>query len=311
MNYHMPPEPGPGHRAEYDLAVNEGEGWLLGGIAPPAKLNQRLARIASRWSIPLGALPTCRFCGCRMRVAQERAEAVSVPELGVPCVRGYTLQCCPRCAHWKFWAVEEQCMDHPRCVLAVGLEARFSSKIPPGCDVELAKALTRRPAEWSRVNSRALEQLVAEVFRRNFAPCEVQHVGRSGDGGKDVVYIAGGTEKWLIQVKGHRNPLKPEPVTTIRSLVGTLVDEGVPRGIVVTTADAFSRDAYAAVRRYDARGYRIRLFDQGLLRELIGPLVPRRPWEALFRVPDFMRLGEDVRGHAERALLPNQLGLFE
>jgi hypothetical protein len=202
-------------------------------------------------------------------------------------------------------------MDYPRSTLAIGAQARFSASIPAGCYAELAQCLTRRPDQWNHVDPAALEHLVAEIFRQNFAPCDVEHVGRSSDGGKDIVYVSAESERWLIQVKGHRNPSRAEPVTTIRLLVGTLVHDNVPRGIVVTTSNAFSRDAYEAVRQYDARGYRIRLIDRGLLRELIGPLVPRRPWEALLGRPDFRQLGNEILPHSEAVLVPDQLELGE
>lgn len=295
----------------YDLAVNEGEGWEVGNGRPEPALVNRLKHLVWRWSHPDGMPTRCRFCGCEMRLARRCSVGSEHWELNIPAPRGIALQFCPRCAHWRFWTVQETCMDLPMRALAVGVRTRFSGDIPIGCHTELAQTLIRQVNQWGAIRPKVLEHFVAEVFRRNYAPCEVTHVGRSGDNGKDLVLVRSDGECWLIQVKGHRDARKAEPVGTIRSLVGTLVDERQTRGIVVTTADAFSPRAYEAVHRYDEVGYRIRLFDRGILRELIGPLVPRRPWESLFDHPDFKALHAEVRSVAEAGIIPDQTGLFD
>ena len=295
----------------YDLAVNENGEWEVGNHRRDPSLVRRLKRLVWRWAHPEGMPTRCRFCRCEMRLARRCSEGSEHWDLNIPAPRGFALQFCPRCAHWRFWASEDQCMDLPMRALAVGVRTRFAADIPIGCHAELAQALTRRADQWGAIRPAVLEHFVGEVFRRNYGPCEVTHVGRSGDNGKDLVFVRSDGERWLIQVKGHRDASAVEPVGTVRSLVGTLVYEGEIRGIVVTTADAYSAPAYEAVHRYHERGYRIRLFDRELLRELIGPLVPQRPWETLFDRPAFRSLRDEVRVGAEAGIIPDQTGLFD
>jgi hypothetical protein len=296
----------------FDVAVNEGEGWEISGRKASRKLTRRLTSASVRALVRPKELLRCRFCRSVLRLGIECTERdYEVPELGLPMVRGYSLRFCARCAHWRFWSVEDRCMDYPRSICAVSVQTRFASDVPPGCIPELAQCLIRYPAQWNQLNPRTLEHLVAEVFRCNFAPCEVTHVGRTADGGVDVVFVQGNECRWLIQVKGRQDPAASESVRTIRELVGTLVDKGVPRGIVVSTANAFSKPAQAAVRRYDERGFLIRLFDRGLLQQLIGPLVPSRPWETLFASPEFEHLGNQLRCQIEASLVPDQLSLYD
>jgi restriction system protein len=79
------------------------------------------------------------------------------------------------------------------------------------------------------------EDLVAGLFKA--MGMEVMTTERSGDGGVDVRAmdpdpIRGG--KLVIQVKRYRSTIPPAPV---RDLYGTMLHEGVTKGILVTTAE--------------------------------------------------------------------------
>lgn len=93
------------------------------------------------------------------------------------------------------------CMDPPLYLAASSVAARFSTDLPDGCASELARALRQRPDRWHTVTPSGLERFVAEILRANYSPCEVEHVGGTGDGGVDVVFITGRGIRIPIQVK--------------------------------------------------------------------------------------------------------------
>lgn len=89
------------------------------------------------------------------------------------------------------------------------------------------------------------EQLVREIFELEFAQNggEVHVTQASRDGGVDAVVfdpdpLRGG--KIVIQAKRYTNTV---PVSAIRDLYGTVINEGANSGIIITTSD-YGRDSY-------------------------------------------------------------------
>lgn len=87
------------------------------------------------------------------------------------------------------------------------------------------------------------EQLVREIFEFEFAQGEVRVTQASRDGGVDAVVfdpdtLRGG--KIVIQAKRYTNTV---PVSDIRDLYGTVINEGANSGIIITTSD-YGRDSY-------------------------------------------------------------------
>lgn len=89
------------------------------------------------------------------------------------------------------------------------------------------------------------EQLVREIFEFEFAQNggEVRVTQASRDGGVDAVVfdpdpLRGG--KIVVQAKRYTNTV---PVSAIRDLYGTVINEGANSGIIITTSD-YGRDSY-------------------------------------------------------------------
>ena len=89
------------------------------------------------------------------------------------------------------------------------------------------------------------EQLVREIFELEFSQNggEVHVTQASRDGGVDAVVfdpdpLRGG--KIVIQAKRYTNTV---PVSAIRDLYGTVINEGANSGIIITTSD-YGRDSY-------------------------------------------------------------------
>ena len=89
------------------------------------------------------------------------------------------------------------------------------------------------------------EQLVRDIFEMEFAESggEVRVTQASRDGGIDAVFfdpdpLRGG--KIVVQAKRYTNTV---PVSAIRDLYGTVINEGANTGIIITTSD-YGRDSY-------------------------------------------------------------------
>ncbi|MBD2580163.1 restriction endonuclease [Oscillatoria sp. FACHB-1406] len=129
------------------------------------------------------------------------------------------------------------------------------------------------------MNPYRLETLVADIFKANHSHAEVIHVGKPHDGGVDVFFVDADQKQWLIQVKRREKANSTEPVETIRNLLGTMLLEGACHGIVVSTADRFSYQAYQAVNRAEEVGMTVKLIDRGILNRMLEAVLPNVfPW---------------------------------
>ena len=167
----------------------------------------------------------------------------------------------------------------------------YQDRLPYACETELLQYLRLHPASWHALDPKQMELLVAEVFRANYRPSEVLHVGRPDDGGVDVIFVDSDRGKWLVQVKSHAYSSASEGVGTIRNLLGAILLEGALRGVVVPNADHFTYRACEAAGRAQEKGYTIRLIDKGKLNRMLDPLLPCGCWRQFVRRrrPDWLR----------------------
>lgn len=116
--------------------------------------------------------------------------------------------------------------------------------------IALRKALISNPNLIDGVSARKTEELVGSIFG-DFFDCDVKLVGKSGDGGIDLVLVLGDREV-LVQVK-HRNrgshKWQAEPVASVREFLGAAVLYGGRHTILVTTAQHYSRQAQEAATK--------------------------------------------------------------
>lgn len=91
-----------------------------------------------------------------------------------------------------------------------------------------------------------MERLVQSVFRDHFQT-DVKHIGKSHDGGVDLLMLLG-ENPYILQVKRRKSPGKTEGVSCIRELLGATLLNGGKNSIFVTTADHFSSAAKNAAQ---------------------------------------------------------------
>src|ERR1051325_1200159 len=125
----------------------------------------------------------------------------------------------------------------------------------------LRQTLLKRPDLLDKVGRYKTEELVANIFADHYN-CEARNVGKSHDGGIDLILVVGDTIT-LVQVK-HRDKesrnWRAEPVATVREFLGAFMLARGQYAILVSTARRFSRGGQAAatnaltlenVRQYD------------------------------------------------------------
>jgi hypothetical protein len=248
------------------------------------------------WRTPYKSMPwlrnACPYCHKGLTIVERT-------ELGLTACDGadhfVALECCWYCRFWQWHYLRYDLFDRGGeglihdYISDISKLQSFQIDLPDGCSIELAQRLRRDSRLWHTVDPRRMELLVADIYRANFAHAEVVHIGRTGDGGTDVLFIDSQNARWLIQVKRRKRPLSAEGVVTLRSLLGTLVLQDSRCGAVVTTADHFSYQAASAARAARQRGFVIELIDRHVLNRLLEPLLPVQPWREVIerRFPDY------------------------
>ena len=191
---------------------------------------------------------------------------------------------CINCHYWRFHHLEGRYIGRWSVyaysyMSLISKMREFENELPQECSGELSQWLRQNPLRWNALNPYQFEKLVADIFNANYQQAEVIHVGKSHDGGVDILFIDTHEKQWLIQVKRRRNIQKGEPVETIRNLLGTMLLEGAYHGIVVSTADHFTYQACKAAQRAEEVGMTVKLIDRGLLDRMLEVILPNvLPW---------------------------------
>lgn len=160
----------------------------------------------------------------------------------------------------EWLAIDLSRVDPKACFKQLkGLSATQLSAIAPVAPIARFNTEDRRFVDSYEVSARLaegvnlaaidwedFEHLVREIFEREYAGGggEVKVTRASADGGVDAVIfdpdpIRGG--KIVVQAKRYTMPV---PVSAVRDLYGTMLNEGAMKGILVTTSD-YGPESYA------------------------------------------------------------------
>jgi restriction system protein len=99
----------------------------------------------------------------------------------------------------------------------------------------------KRPEVLYQIHSTKMELLVKDILS-DFFQSEVRHVGKTGDGGVDLLLI-NKDEPTLIQVKRRTKKESVETISTVRDLLGAMFINNSKKGMIVSTADHFTKIA--------------------------------------------------------------------
>ena len=252
----------------------------------------------------LSNLRNCDYCSTKLLKIEDEIS-------GERSRRDYSLWYCKYCRFWQARVYSDPlggCMPPPDHLAYVSKLREFDTSLPDGCSEELASYIRRHPNFWHSMDPTHFERLVADVFQANYRNAEVIHVGRPKDGGVDVLFVDAEREEWLIQAKRRESPKYSEKVDTIRNALGTMVVNGKQNGIVVSTAQKFSRYAIQETVAAKEGPYRMRveLVDKSILNRMLDPILPDRPWFDPIREVD-QEIAEYL---TDKIPSDNQLDLF-
>jgi restriction system protein len=189
----------------------------------------------------------CIYCRKLMRlVFHESADGWPGDGTSYGCNRVYE---CRNCGWWFYdyaYALDHyQPMDSEDRELYRGIVKRFDLSFSRAPLSNLREVIKRDPSLLYKISPRKMEEMVKYCFEAHFG-CEVEHCGRSHDGGVDLVMVQA-DEPVLIQVKRRESPRKAESIGAVREFLGAMLLKRSRSGIFVTTADHFSADAVTAI----------------------------------------------------------------
>jgi hypothetical protein len=152
--------------------------------------------------------------------------------------------------------------------------------------------ISKNPYKIYDISPQSFEKLLVDCLR-DFFDCEARHVGGPGDGGIDIILVIS-DEPILVQVKRRSSPQAVESVRIVREILGTLLSENVYQGIIISTANRFSKEAIRNVELpvIKSKGYKVSLYDYQTVLKIITSdrKTAFTPWSALW--PS----GSDIKG---------------
>ena len=138
----------------------------------------------------------------------------------------------------------------------------------------LATHLRRAPGDLTTISPKRAERFVMDLLS-DALECEVRAVGKPQDGGVDGYVIRSDTVRSIVQVKWRRDTAKAESVSIVREVAGTLLAQGIPDGIIVSTRDHFSPNAVRTAETIEHRviaglgRLRLQLVDYHLIMDML------------------------------------------
>jgi len=168
---------------------------------------------------------------------------------------------------------------------AFSVQKRFPIKSKNIPIDELAAFLKNKSHLTKYLHHQTFEKLTGELLKVEYGAYEVIHVGKVADRGIDVILIVSENEKILVQCKRRLKDGAVESVSTVKLLLGTLVEHRSLKGIVFSNADYFSYHAIKLTQNANVNdaGYEIKLYDKSVLNLLLDKYPTTPPWDAFFK----------------------------
>lgn len=114
--------------------------------------------------------------------------------------------------------------------------------------LEITNELNKNPNKVYSMSAKNFELYSASLLASYFG-CKVEHVGRRGDGGVDA-YLLHNDSQTIVQCKRREKSGKVEKIETVRCLVSTMYKKDIYKGIIVSTADKFTKGCVTEVNDF-------------------------------------------------------------
>jgi len=168
------------------------------------------------------------------------------------CARWVAIWGCLSCGWWYEEFTKFDDADDNRIKRRVAVLREFTADANDLPLAALSTELISRPGVLHDVHPGRLEVLVADILGEFFST-EVKVVGRTGDGGIDLVFV-NCDRPFAVQVKRRQSQESKEGVALVREFLGACLLEDVRNGIIVTTAGSFTSGAVAAANQTVSKG---------------------------------------------------------
>ena len=225
----------------------------------------------------------CLYCHSELTASRQLKSRVDYFHRGGENQATATLLVCAACGWWlyKYWYNVKHRSTGGKSSYngSSNIYGVFEKYDVSSSDVPLhalRSYLGTHPTDMVLTNSVKFEQLIGDVFKDHWSDVEVVHVGKTADGGVDLMAVRNDVITCLVQVKRRTRLGGTEPVDTVRELNGVLLERGVPSGAVVTTAARFSKPAIkaAAGSAVSLARYNVQLF---AFDDVVSLMRARRP----------------------------------
>lgn len=185
----------------------------------------------------------CPFCGTKIKKVFVGIQATTI---GRDLYLSGDVTECPNCSWWSYKTHFSDSDDSIDEINAVFTDTKHYAitKSYDICDKNLpidvlTMELKRKKEILYNIDPYKLEELSQHILKDVY-DCEVHHVGKTGDGGTDLI-ILDSDNPILVQIKRRQDPNHVELVKGVREFVGTLFIEDKRKGIYISTAKRFSK----------------------------------------------------------------------
>jgi len=193
----------------------------------------------------------CKYCVIKMKSVHSFCDVDTKTIHGVGWHKTENVYVCDKCGWWEH-SYHSQLEGEPEYK---DWEAQINSAILRKFEVDssavpintLQTYIAKHPDSIIDIHHKKMEELVASIFSEHYQ-CEAKLVGKSNDGGVDVILIKS-NKPIIIQVKRRMNLKKTESVAPIRELIGATLLQDSRDCIFVTTGKRFTRAAKDARNR--------------------------------------------------------------
>jgi len=174
---------------------------------------------------------SCPFCQSRVDVVYELTTDLYDD------VSHLIVRSCEGCGWW-FSSILSEDYGYYRATLTPILKSfDLDSITVPIKTLEIE--LRKRPEIVHSLNPTKFEELVQSIFS-DFYETDVSLVGRTGDGGIDLIFCDGNTP-FAVQVKRRQSPNSTENVRLVREFIGAMLLKEYRNGLLVSTAKSSSK----------------------------------------------------------------------
>jgi restriction system protein len=177
--------------------------------------------------------------------------------------------------------LDSKCWEHKTYSIIASVQDLVKEKAVK----QLINEIKQDNSKLYSVEPTRFEQIAQYVFSSYFN-CEVEHVGKSHDGGVDLLII-NSDKPILVQVKRREKAKSVESVSTVRDLLGAMYIRGNFKGIILSTAKSFSKPSQVVIEdlKFEKRLEYFELFDFPKFCSLleITNLTRKKNWEFLLK----------------------------